>query len=121
MKKTKQDWASHVAAIKAQGLSPITYAKQNGLAQSTLYRWQHKLHAASTIDRKVKPLTASPQTGKFIALHLSEPERMVPSPSPLSMPTHCTLILSGGVRLEMPTLPTPQWLADLARCTQGAH
>jgi lambda repressor-like predicted transcriptional regulator len=118
MKKTKQDWASHVAAIKAQGISPIAYAKQNGLAQSTLYSWQHKLQAASTIDPKAKTLTASPRPGKFIALRLSEPERMVPSSS---APTHCTLILSGGVRLDMPTLPTPQWLADLARCTQGVH
>jgi lambda repressor-like predicted transcriptional regulator len=40
MRKTKHDWASHVAAIKAQGISPIAYAKQHGLVQSTLYRLQ---------------------------------------------------------------------------------
>jgi transposase-like protein len=118
MRKTKHDWASHVAAIRAQGISPIAYAKQHGLVQSTLYRWLQKLQATSSNGPRARALAPSPAPAKFIALRLSEPEHRVSSPS--SVPTHCTLTLPSGVRLEMPTLPTPQWLADLARCTQGA-
>lgn len=116
MKKDKQDWAGHVAAIKAQGISTIDYARQNGLAISTLYRWQSKLQRTSAEVSKPDTLRAPAQPGKFIALRLSEPQRLMPTE-----PTHCTLVLSGGLHLEMATLPAPQWLAQLSRCTQGAH
>ncbi len=116
MKKAKQDWARHVAAIKAQGTSTIDYARQHGLAKSTLYRWQKKLRRASAEISKPDTPRAPAQRAKFIALRLSEPQRLMPAE-----PTHCTLVLSGGMRLDMPTLPAPQWLAELSRCTQGAH
>ena len=116
MKKAKQDWAGHVAAIKAQGISTIDYARQHGLAKSTLYLWQRRLQRASSEIAKPDTLRAPAQPGKFIALRLSEPQRLMPAE-----PTHCTLVLSGGLRLEMATLPAPQWLAQLSRCTQGAH
>ena len=115
MKKAKQDWASHVAAIKAQGISTTDYARRHGLAKSTLYRWQRKLQRASSQIAKPDNVRA-PAPSKFIALRMSEPQRIMPTE-----PTHCTLVLSGGMRLEMPTLPAPQWLAQLSRCTQGAH
>ena len=115
MKKAKQDWARHVAAIKAQGISTIDYARQHGLAKSTLYLWQKKLRRSSSETAKPDTPRVPAQPGKFIALRLSEPQHPVPL-----APTHCTLVLSGGMRLEMPTLPTPQWLAELGRCAQGA-
>ena len=116
MKKTNQDWAGHVAAIKDQGISATDYARQHGLAESTLYRWKSKLQRASTDRTKAETLTAPAQPSKFIALRLSEPERIMPAAL-----THCTLVLSGGMRLEIPALPAPQWLAQLSRCAQGAH
>jgi transposase-like protein len=85
MRKTKHNWAGHVAAIKTQGISPIAYAKQHGLVQSTLYRWLHKLQVSSSNGPPAKTLTTSTPPAKFIALRLSEPERMVASP----VPTHC--------------------------------
>ena len=115
MKKVKQDWAGHIAAIKDQGISTTDYARQHGLAESTLYRWKSKLQRVSTDCTKAGALTAPAQPSKFIALRLSEPQHPVPL-----APTHCTLVLSGGMRLEMPALPAPQWLAELGRCAQGA-
>lgn len=115
MKMGKQDWAIHVAAIKAQRISTIAYARQHDLARSTLYYWQHKLQAASAVHAKAEMRTAPQQPSQFIALRLSEPERVPPAP------THCTLVLGAGVRLEMAALPAPQWLADLSRCAHGAH
>jgi transposase-like protein len=51
MRKAKQDWSSHVAAIKTQGISISisisisAYARRHGLALSTLYCWQRKLRS----------------------------------------------------------------------------
>ena len=117
MKKVKQDWPSHVEAINTLGISTSAYARQHGLARSTLYRWQTKLKSASLVhsDTKAESLAVSQQPSKFVALRISEPDRVTP---PAFM--HCTLVLAGGIRLEMPELPTPQWLADLGRCSQGA-
>ena len=112
MKKAKQDWAGHVAAIKDQGISATDYAQQHGLAESTLYRWKSKLQRAATDRTKPETLTAPAQPSKFIALRLSKPQSIMPAE-----PTHCTLVLSGGMRLEMSALPAPQWLAELSRCT----
>lgn len=116
MKKAKQDWSRHVAAIKTQGISTTDYARQHGLAKPTLYRWQNKLQRTSTEISKPDTLRTPAQPGKFISLRLSEPLRPV-SPTP----TNCTLILPGGMHLEMAALPAPQWLAELGRYTQGAH
>jgi lambda repressor-like predicted transcriptional regulator len=116
MKKAKQDWAGHVAALKDQGISTTDYARQHGLGESSLYRWKSKLQRVSSDRAKAEILTAPAQPSKFITLRLSEPQRIMPA-----APTHCTLVLSGGMRLEIPALPAPQWLAELGRCTQGAY
>jgi hypothetical protein len=116
MKKTKQDWAGHVAAIKAQGISTIDYAQQHALARSTLYHWQNKLRRAGAETSKPDKSTAPTQASKFIALRMSEPQRLVPP-----TPTNCTLVLPSGMRLEMAALPAPKWLAELGRCAQGAY
>ena len=116
MKKAKQDWSNHVEAIKTLGISASDYARQHGLARSTLYRWQNKLKSAPHIhaDTNAVALATSQPPSKFVALRISEPERLT-----LPAPMHCTLVLAGGIRLEMPELPTPQWLTDLGRCSQG--
>ena len=116
MKKAKHDWFSHIEAIKAQGISTKAYAKRHDLALSTLYYWQRKVKSAPPFHTKAEPLAATKRSAKFVALHIDEPERVV-----LQAPTHCTLVLAGGMRLEMQALPSPQWLADMGRCAQGAH
>jgi len=116
MKKAKQYWAGHVAAIKAQGISTIDCAQQHALARSTLYHWQNKLRRAGAETSKPDKSTAPTQPSKFIALRMSDPQRLVPP-----TPTNCTLVLPSGMRLEMAALPAPQWLSELGRCAQGAH
>jgi transposase-like protein len=116
MKKAKHDWPSHIEAITIQGISTRAYAKRHDLALSALYYWQRKLRSAPPVHTKAEPLAATRQAARFVALRIDKPERVVPQ-----APTHCTLVLAGGMRLEMPALPSPQWLADLARCAQGAR
>lgn len=116
MERAKHDWSNHIEAIKTQGISTRAYAKRHDIALSTLYYWQRKLKPALPVPAKVEPLATTKQSSRFVALRINGPERMAPP-----APTHCTLVLAGGMRLEMPALPSPQWLADLGRCAQGVR
>ena len=116
MQITKNDWTSHVAAIKTQEGSTAAYARQHGLSRSALYYWQRKLWSATTAGTIVEPMTAARRPSKFIALRVGDPIHHVARSQ-----TPCTLVLSGGMRLEMATLPDPQWLAAVGRSAQGAY
>lgn len=131
MQNTKIDWSSHVAAIKAQQGSTAAYARQHNLARSSLYYWQRKLKALAPVQTQAEPSGVAPlpvppaspsalqPTSKFIALRVSPPERVMALGSTATAPTPCTLVLRGGLRLEMAALPDPRWLAGLDHCTQG--
>lgn len=116
MKKVKHDWSSHIEAIRTQGISTRAYAKRHDLALSALYYWQRKLKSVPPVQTKAEPLAATKPSAKFVALRIDEPQRAT-----RPVPPHCTLVLAGGLRLEMPALPSPQWLADVGRCAQGAR
>lgn len=116
MKKANHDWSGHIEAIRIQGISARAYAKRHDVSLSALYYWQRKLKSAPPVHTKAEPLAATKQSNKFVALRIDEPQR-VARPGP----THCTLVLPGGMCLEMPALPSPQWLADLGRCAQKAR
>lgn len=116
MKDAKRDWSNHIEAIKTQAISTRAYAKRHGIALSALYYWQRKLKSALPVATKAGPVAVAKPSSKFVVLRINEPEQLMPA-----APTHCTLVLAGGMRLEIPALPSPQWLADLARCAQGAH
>ena len=109
MKKAKQDWARHVAAIKAQGISTIAYAQQHALARSTLYRWQKELQLVATeIPKPDKPMPPA-QSSKFITLRMSEPQRLAPP-----TPAQCTLVCQAACALKCRHYPRhsgwPNWV-----------
>lgn len=117
MKNAQHYWSKHIAAIKFQGISASAYAKQHDLALATLYYWQRKLQSNSTaVGTTVEPMTAPRRPSKFIALTVGDPMRNVAQSH-----TPCTLVLAGGMRLEMSALPDPQWLAAVGRIAQGAY
>ena len=80
------------------------YAKRHGLPLASLYYWRQKL---LVVDGKAAP-TAH---GKFVAVRIAE----------AALPSACTLILPSGLRLEMPVLPAPAWLAALEHLHAGAR
>jgi len=49
----------------------------------------------------------------------ASPTRAVAIDNPI--PPNCTLLLAGGIRLELPTRPEPHWLAALSHYAQAAH
>ena len=113
---TKQYWSDHVAAVKAQAITTRAYARQHGLALSTLYYWQHKLKLTAATQANSEQPAATGQRGKFVTLHVKTPDYAMRAAA-----TNCTLVLGAGVRLEMLALPDPQWLTALARCAHGVH
>ena len=101
-------WAPHVAAIEQESVPTAEYAKRHGLALHSLYYWRQKIKAAAQTS-------GSPErSNAFVALTISEPV-------PAQQPGSCTLVLGSGVRVELPALPAPEWLAALGRAMQGAR
>lgn len=97
-------WARHVAAARGESVSMGAYARQHGLAVSTLYYWQRKLREMAA------PLPSRP-SASFVEVRVAD--------SPLSTTGSCTLMLGSGVRLSLPCLPAPEWLAALVRATES--
>ena len=116
MKNDRSFWSTHVAAIKIAGISTSAYSRQHQLSLASLYYWQRKLQ----LQAPRRPLAiASPPSkpqGKFVALRLSG----VTSYGSAA-PCACTLVLTGGTRLQMSALPDPQWLVAVDRANQVGH
>ena len=105
MENTNKFWTKHVAAIRQEGAAVTVYAKRHGLSLASLYYWRQKMLA-------VVHAPASSAPSKFVGVRIAEA-------APQS--GACTLILPSGLRLEMPTLPAPAWLAALEQLHAGAR
>lgn len=114
MKNTRQYWSNHVEAIKSQGVTTSAYARQHGISLAALYYWQRKLRL-EVAPHSMALAVPKPQS-KFVALRVSDAVAQMAQPS-----WGCTLVLGGGMRLEMSALPDPQWLVAVGRANQGVH
>ena len=108
MKKKAEFWASHVKAASLVPTPASEYAKQHGLAVKSLYYWRRKLEALSNISQRAGNTAKPIPSGKFVALQVIT-----------ARPVNCALAWPSGLRFEMSTLPSPEWLADLAREAQA--
>lgn len=98
-------WMGHVATIERDGIAASKYARQHGLSVTALRYWCRKLRASA--------MEVVPPASQFLTLSVAQPgERSIQS--------GCILVLA-GVRLEMPTLPPPEWLAAVALATRGCR
>lgn len=101
-------WQAHLQRIDQEGIGTKAYAEREGLSARQLYdkRKEFKLRAAraNTTRRSAQPGT------QFV------PVQVVPEvePDPAQHAGGCTLILPGGIRLEMAALPSPAWLIALS-------
>lgn len=114
MKNTREYWSGHVTTIKTEGVTTSTYARQHKLSLASLYYWQRKLQSQSA-PHSVAVAAPKPQS-KFVALRVSDAVADIAPPS-----RRCTLVLAGGMRLEMSALPDPDWLAAVGRANQVVH
>ncbi len=97
MAKRADYWSQHLATIAAEGITTQDYAKREGLSVNTLYYWRRRL--GSTVSRP-SPTRSSRH---FVAVQVSE----------TSVSADCLLRIGPGVQLDLPHLPSPQWLAQL--------
>lgn len=104
MKKDRAFWMAHIAAIEEEGVATSAYAKRHELALKSLYYWQRKIRQAAAPTKSISPQA-------FVALRVSEPVANSASMA-------CVLVLACGMRLELPALPSPAWLAALNRSAQ---
>ena len=118
MKNARNYWSNHLAAINAQGISTSVYAKPHDISLASLYFWRSKLLSESTTPSSSlpTPVAAPKPQSKFVALRVRD---AVPGTSaPIWC---CTLVLTGGMRLEMSVLPDPQWLVGVDRANQVGY
>lgn len=146
MQNRTQYWMTHLAAAKFEGLTIPAYADKHGVGASTLYRWKQRLESANnqtgyetphpagnittaTVAAAKSPVSATPTTGKFIALRVTA-DTNASAITPLTHPnqatiaeqnTTCTLSLPGGIGLHLRTLPDVTWLLSLSRAAQEAN
>ena len=113
MKNAREYWSNQLSAIRTQGVSCSAYARQHDLSLASLYYWQRRLQSQPTASALAS--APNPQS-KFVALDVSDAMPDMASPS-----WRCTLVLTGGMRLEMSELPDPQWLAAVGRVHQVVH
>lgn len=97
-------WRAHLEAIEREGISTKEYGQREGLPVAQLYAWRKRIK-----DQGRQAGAKSLPPNQFVALQV-EPASAQVSPS---LPSTCTLITTGGIRLELPELPSPQWLAEL--------
>jgi len=114
MKNTREYWSSHVTTIKTEGVTTSAYARQHKLSLACLYYWQRKLQSQSAPHSVA--VAAPKHQSKFVALRVSDAVADIAPPS-----WRCTLVLAGGMRLEMSALPDPDWLAAVGRANQVVH
>lgn len=104
MKTGTEFWTAHVTAARLAAIPASEYARRHGISVTALYYWQRKLSGN---------VGSQPQAGKFVALRIADTRQ-----------NNFTLALPSGLRLEMPALPPPEWLAALERSAtvaQGAR
>ncbi|MGE4126499.1 MAG: hypothetical protein AB7E59_14785 [Pusillimonas sp.] len=97
-------WEAHLNAIGAEGIDAKAYAKREGLAVSSLYYWRRRLKRQSAGDSTLATTPGRSSERLFVPVAIGD----TPAQS-----GRCLLILTSGVRLELPSLPSPQWLAQV--------
>lgn len=100
-------WEAHLKAIATEGINAKAYAKREGLAVSNLYYWRRRLKLQSAGDSTLA--TTPPGRSRE---RLFVPVAVGDTPAQTG---RCLLILTSGVRLELPSLPSPQWLAQVSQ------
>ena len=99
MARGTEDWAGHLGAIEAEGISTKAYAEREGVSAAALYGWRRRLKARQATG--VRPV----RSGGFVAVQVRE----------MGEPMPCRLRIGAGATLELSQLPSAQWVAAL--CT----
>lgn len=111
-------WSQQLAAIEATGLSTAEYARREGLSINQIHKWRTRLRNGPVGVTQSTAVGMRPAVtrSRFVALHVREAEGHASAigPSPAGIQ-----VFAGRVRLELPALPAPQWVAALSWALQA--
>ena len=109
MSTESEFWAKHIEAITNEGIHTKGYAEREGLDVSKLYKWRKGLSDNNNGSRvstqpSIIPDAETPgPLSQFIRVNTpANPTRF-----------DCQLELPSGLRLNLSSLPDPQWLISL--------
>jgi hypothetical protein len=91
-------------ALNLAGVTSKAYAERHGLSVHSLRHWVGRFKSDPS-------MAAAPDTGAFVALRL---DHTASEATIASAPGGFTLRCAPGWELQMPGLPSPQWLAGLS-------
>lgn len=98
-------WQSHLSRIEREKISTKAYADREGLSVGALYHWRKVFKSEQSLD------VACVSSSKFLSVTTCSMET---NSTPSTGRAYCELVLPGGIRLEMASLPSARWLAELS-------
>jgi len=101
MSKGAEFWRPHVAEMVRQRRTAEEYAREHALVAGTLKWWRSKLR--DEFEPRQPRVSAN---GRFVAIQVREAQ----APALGGV----TLTVGRDVRVHLPGLPAPQWVAALA-------
>lgn len=102
-------WEAHLNAIAGEGIGTKAYAQREGLPVSSLYYWRRRLKVQSMGTLSSHQPAPTPVVRRFVPVSLGSASGSDYS----SLADRYVLTLGSGLRLELPGLPSPQWLVQV--------
>lgn len=102
-------WEMHLDAITREGIGTKAYAQREGLPVSSLYYWRRRLKARKLNAPQSYASAAAPVPRQFVPVSVG----VTPEADHTGAADRYVLALGTGLRLELPGLPSPQWLAQV--------
>lgn len=102
-------WETHLDAIEREGIGTKAYAQREGLPVSSLYYWRRRLKVQKSNTPQPDKPASEPVARQFVPVRLGDGGYAAAAGSV----GHYVLTLGEGLRLELPGLPSPQWLAQV--------
>ena len=104
-------WETHLEAITSEGIGTKAYAERERIAVSSLYYWRRRLRAQCHGPQQGTKSAGTTATRLFVPVNMNAESG--------SAAGRYVLSLGAGLRLELPGLPSPQWLAQVSQALDG--
>lgn len=102
-------WETHLNAIAREGIGTKAYAQREGLPVSSLYYWRRRLKGRRLRAPAPEKRAAAPVARQFVPVRLGATSGV----DHHGVANRYVLTLGDDLRLELPDLPSPQWLAQV--------
>ncbi len=116
-RRSRREWERLVEELDGSGLSAREFAAARDLGLTTLRRWRWHFGGRPRRHRKSVHGDAS---GELLEVQLSPNVSVIePAAESRAEAADTRIALPGGIFVELCSLPTPSWLADLCHALEG--